>query len=109
MYKSVSGMVLSKDGKTLYFGTNGEVSIPSGVTAINICAFSGRKNLTKVTIPNTVTEIGIEAFHDCSNLTSLTFTATSKVATIDNLAFYGTGFTSFACPASVKTINEMAF
>lgn len=109
MYKSVNGMVLSKDGKTLYFGTNGEVSIPSGVTAIYICAFSGRKNLTRVTIPTTVTEIGIDAFHGCSNLTSLTFTATSKVATICEMAFCGTGFTSFTCPASVKTIKDGAF
>ena len=38
-FKDVNGMVLSKDGKTLIVGVNGDVIIPSGVTSIADFAF----------------------------------------------------------------------
>lgn len=38
-YKSVSGLLLTKDGKTLIRGINGDVTIPDGVTSIVERAF----------------------------------------------------------------------
>ncbi len=71
-YKSENGLLLSKDGKTLILGINGNVTIPSGVTSIGRGAFSGCSGLTSVTIPDSVTSIGGWAFQGCSGLTSVT-------------------------------------
>lgn len=48
------------------------VTIPEGVTSIEICAFWGCSSLTSVTIPESVTSIGSGAFSGCSALTSIT-------------------------------------
>ena len=61
-YKSVNGMLLSKDGTSLISGVNGDVTIPDGVTSIGDNAFLGCSSLTSVTIPNSVTSIGFWAF-----------------------------------------------
>ena len=70
-YKSENGLLLSKDGKTLINGINGDVVIPDSVTTIQNAAFFGRRNLTNVTIPDSVTHIEYNAFCGCSSLTSI--------------------------------------
>ena len=67
-YMSQNGLLLTKDGKTLEEGVNGEVVIPSGVTKIGYRAFAGRDRLTKVMIPAGVEVIGEEAFYGCDGL-----------------------------------------
>ena len=71
-YKTQNGMLLSKDGKTIVQGVNGNVVIPEGVTNIGACAFYGREGLTSVTLPASVTEIGSSAFSGCTNLVLFT-------------------------------------
>ena len=94
-YKAENGMLLTKDGTTLVRGVNGDVTIPTSVTAIGPCAFEGCLSLRSVeipsevkiigsyafkqcrwvksvTIPSSVKDIGQEAFHDCGSLTSVT-------------------------------------
>ena len=69
-YKSVSGLLLTKDGTVLVCGVNGDVAIPIGVTSIGDCAFSGCSNLTNVTISASVTNIKVNAFSECIKLNS---------------------------------------
>ena len=71
-YKAVNGLLLSKDGKTLIAGVNGDVTIPDSVTNIGNQAFRGYSRLTSVTISDSVTSIGDSAFDDCGSLTSVT-------------------------------------
>ena len=47
-YSSANGLLLSKDGKTLLEGINGDVVIPASVTTIETGAFQGRNGLTSV-------------------------------------------------------------
>ena len=67
-YSSRNGLLLSKDGRTLVRGVNGEVEIPSCVTVIGDSAFDGCPLLESVTIPNGVLDIGARAFFCCDGL-----------------------------------------
>ncbi len=106
-YKSVSGLLLTKDGTTLVQGVNGSVTIPNGVKTIGFSAFYELDNLTSVTIPEgveiigdyafggcymqfvdipaSVTSIGSGAFSDCPDLIDATIR--SRVANIGSGAF----------------------
>lgn len=86
-YKSVNGLLLSKDGKTLVCGVNGDVVIPSSVTSINSGAFSGHGGLTSVKMGSRVTSIGSGAFENCIGLESVTMP--SSVTSIEYNAFRG--------------------
>ena len=107
-YKSVNGLLLSKDDKTLIAGVNGDVMIPDGVTSIDDAAFSDRSGLTSVTIPNSVTNIGYSAFSSCSGLTSVTIP--DGVTSIGNEAFRGcSGLKSVKIGNGVMSIGINAF
>ncbi len=71
-YKSIDGLLLTKDGTTLVAGINRDVAIPGSVTDISSYAFCNCNGLTSVTIPDSVTSIGSYAFYGCSGLTSVT-------------------------------------
>lgn len=53
---------------TKYNGPGGDVTIPAGVTRIDIEAFKDCTDLTSVTIPESVTEIGYNVFTNCRRL-----------------------------------------
>lgn len=72
-YKSVSKLLLTKDGKTLVYGVNGEVSVPNGVTEVVDYAFAGLRNLTNVTFGADVAYFGRRVFVDCRNLNKVVF------------------------------------
>ena len=72
-YKSIDGVLYSKDGKTLIVYAPGKTDktfeIPNSVETIGDSAFEGCTSLTSVTIPNSVTTIGNFAFQGCYSLT----------------------------------------
>ena len=61
-YKSVSGLLLTKDGKKLIHGVNGDVTIPDGVECIEKRAFFCRGGLRSVEIPTSVIRVESQAF-----------------------------------------------
>ncbi|MCR5360812.1 MAG: leucine-rich repeat domain-containing protein [Bacteroidales bacterium] len=85
-----------------------EIVIPSSVTGIGECAFSGCTGLTSIEIPSSVTSIGDYAFSGCTGLTSIEIP--SSVTSIGSAAFSGcTGLTSIEIPSSVTSIGSNAF
>ena len=74
-YKSVNGLLLTKNGKALIQGVGGDVIIPNCVTSIGCEAFANCSGLTSVTIPESVTDIGDSAFSNCGGLTNITIPA----------------------------------
>ena len=67
-FQSVNGLLLTKDGKTLLYGVNGDVTIPEGVTELTPYAFLNCAELTSVAIPGSVVRLPTTAFDGCSKL-----------------------------------------
>jgi len=110
-YKSVDGILYSKDGTLLICcpgGKAGSITIPSGVTSIGNYAFQHCSNPLSITIPSSVMNIGEGAFFYCSNLTSITIP--SSVTSIEDYTFYYcSSLTGITIPSSVTSIGEGAF
>ena len=110
-YKSIDGILFSKDGTTLIScpeGKSGNIVIPNGVTSIADCGFDNCLKLRGITIPNSVTSIGEYAFCSCEGLTSMTIP--SSVTTIRDSAFCKCyGLRSIALPSGVTSIEANAF
>ncbi|MBQ4268240.1 MAG: leucine-rich repeat protein [Clostridia bacterium] len=112
VYKSVDGVLYSKDGKTLLNYPAGKkaasFAIPDSVTTIGWYAFENCQNLTNVTIPDSVTTIESGAFKNCQNLTSVVIP--DSVTTIESGAFKNCqNLTSVVIPDSVTGIGWDAF
>jgi uncharacterized repeat protein (TIGR02543 family) len=116
-YSSRNGLLLSRDGKTLVAGVNGEVTIPDSVTSIGPSAFAGRSGLTRVTIPAGLTSIDLSAFSGCSGLVGITVSENNPIYTVVNgLLITKDGSTVLAAvngnvtiPESVTSIAPSAF
>ncbi len=90
-YKSVRGLLLSKDGKTLVAVPGGlkRVRIPAGVQCIGKEAFFECEQLESVTIPDSVTRIEEGAFWRCRRLKDVKIPA--SVTSIGKRAFLDAG------------------
>ena len=93
-----------------YLGKSTEITIPNGITKINIEALSGCTSLTSIEVPSSVTSIEEYAFNSCKNLKKVTFEENSKLESIENSAFEDCCLlTNIKIPASVRSIGEDAF
>lgn len=108
-YKSIDGMMYSKDGTTLIKGVNkANVVIADGTKIVEDGAFDGYKALANITIPNSVTSIGNRAFYECTSLSGITIP--NSVTKIESSAFSNCeALTSITIPSSVKTMGVMVF
>lgn len=105
-YKSIDGVLFSKDMKTLYRYPLGKVDsefvIPESVTTVKGSAFYGAKNLTNIVIGSNVTKIegsafrntGITTLYIPNNVTSLGDNVASGCTSLVWVVF-GKGITSF--------------
>lgn len=88
-YKSVDGVLYSRNGKTLLSFPAGkkdtEFHVPRGVKKIAAAAFIGNKTLRKVFLPDTVSYIGEKTFMDCRNLEGIS--CKEKIKRIVKTAF----------------------
>jgi len=108
-----------------------DVTIPSGVTNIGVCAFAWCSSMTNITISHTVRSIGDQAFQDCRQLVSVDIP--DSVESIGETAFWGccslsrvklslgmtslapdtflycSGLTRVTLPPSVTNISDTAF
>ena len=91
-----------------------ELTIPSDITNIKSCTFSGYKSLTSVTIPDSVTSIESGAFQGCSSLAEFNgkyASADKRCLVIDGVLhlFAPAGLTEYTIPDSVTSIGGSAF
>ena len=109
--KVEEGMLMSKDGKKLYFCLrNGKttVTVPDTVTSIEKYAFGNYKILSTVNLPQNLQNIGNGAFQGCTGLTQIQFP--SKLMTIGQNAFKEcTGLTQIELPGELTEITYNVF
>lgn len=138
-YKSLNGVLYSKDGETLIQYPNGKkdaiYKVPNTVKSIENSAFKRNEflkelvfeenskletilsstfydcgNLTKVDIPSSVTSIGFDAFYNCTSLVSVKFEDDSQLLSIGNSAFGNCVLlVSIVIPEKVDSIGEVPF
>ena len=112
LYKSVNGVLYSRDGKKLIFypmaKTEKAFDIPIGTEAIGSGAFAYNTHIETINIPNSVITVGINAFLKCSSLESVTLS--NNLESIPYQAFYGcTSLKNITIPKSIKSIGDFAF
>lgn len=84
------------------------ITIPEGITLLDVNAFYQCSELAEVTLPSTLTTIGDYALAECSNLTTIELP--DAVTTIGNNAFSRCSkLTAVNMPAQLVTIGSYAF
>ena len=107
-FKSIDGVLFSKDGKTLKRYPPGKRTrtylVPAGVTEIAPYAFADCRHLSSVVLPFGVVKIGELAFTHCHQLTAISLPEGLKI--IECFAFqYCDRLLPFAIPESVSKIG----
>ena len=79
----------------LFYGCSAltSITLPEGISGINIRAFYECSSLTNITIPSMVNYIDSYAFHNCSNLTKVYIEALTPPS-LDSTAFTSSGITA---------------
>ena len=119
-YKSVDGILYSKDGRSLIkcpTKRTGKVIIPNGVTEIRACAFEGSE-VESVTFPDSLKIIESYAFRNCLYLKNVDFgNGITQIGDSNEKDFRGFGYLFEACenlksvsiPEQVEAIGYAAF
>jgi predicted ribosomally synthesized peptide with SipW-like signal peptide len=111
-FKSVDGVLYSKDGTSLIkYGagkTDTSFTIPDSVTQIDYVSFYGNSHLTRLTIGDNVNFIGNNAFIDCTALTNVVIG--NGVTTIKDYAFdYCINLVSVSIGSGLAQIGNAIF
>ena len=111
-FKVVSGMLCTRNGRTLVTYPKGEtwttVSVPEGVTDIGDYAFSECDRVTSVVMPAGVERVGDSAFQNCGYLSRVELP--DSVTQIGAYAFSGCYALKFMpFPGNVMSIGAYAF
>ena len=98
---------------TGYFGSGGDVVIPSTINGetisrIDYDVFKDNRTITSISIPDTVESIGAGAFMNCSKLETIRLS--NKLTVLENSLFSGcNSLKNIDFPNSLKTIDNYAF
>ncbi len=111
-YKSVDGVLFSKDGTALIAYPMGntalEYVIPDTVTYVGDCAFYGAKKIEKIIVPTSVTELGWGAFRECTKVKNIDLSY--NISVIGQTAFCEcTALEGIIIPAAIKKIDTFMF
>jgi len=110
-YKSVSGVLYSKDGTRLICcpgGKSGNLSIPSGVTSIPPYSVAYCSVLQSVNIPSSVTSIGDYAFYFDTSLQSITVdSANTTYKSSNGMLCSKDGTVLICCPSGKPAISSV--
>lgn len=109
-YKSIDGVVYSKDGKTLVLcpaGRTGNFTVPHHATSIAPYAFYSCKKLNSITLAQGTTEIPDGAFAGCWGLEDVKMPHGLK--RIGKRAFDGTIVQQMNFPTTMEYIADSAF
>ena len=101
------GVVTIKDWAFYSCSSLTSVIIPKGVTSIEQSAFQYCKSLTTVIFPEGLTSIGEYSFYACESLTSVSLP--EGLISIGRAAFCGCSLTFVDMPASVASVESLAF
>jgi len=109
-YKSINGVLFSKDERTVVIYPNAKSSeyiIPDNVKQIAHLAFRGCSSLEHVYMPNSVSEIGDYAFGGCKNLKTINISqnATALISTFTGCS----SLTSITIPNSIQRVSFDSF
>lgn len=108
-YKTIDGIVYTKNGKIVVAGSLGleHVVIPEGVEKLGHSVFRNCK-MKSVVLPDSIDRIRAKAFCQCENLKSVKLG--NNVDTIEDSAFAECcSLKHIDIPAGIKTINDYAF
>lgn len=111
-FKTVDGVLFSKDMKTLiYYPRNKkdiEYTVPDTVTTIAHAAFASCKNLTKINLPKGLELIDACAFDGCTNVKNMIIP--EKVGVIEAYAFTDcNSLENIKLPSNLTCISNYAF
>lgn len=108
-YRSVDGVLFSRDGSTLLrCKKGGAYAVPDGVAVIGSYAFNQNTALTAVSLPDSVTTIGSLAFGDCSSLTQVALP--EHLTEFNWQTFYGcAALTEIVIPPRVTALPAYLF
>lgn len=111
-YKSVDGILFSKDGKTLYkypAGKDGTAyTVPASMKTVYDGAFRDSKKLISIDFENDDTAIGQRAFASCTALKSISLP--KNLTSIAQGLFYNcSSLKEISIPAGVTDIDRNAF
>jgi len=109
VYKSIDGILYSRDGLTLHFcphAKSGAVSVAQGTQTIAGKAFFANYGITSIEFPDGLLKIGEYAFYGCSGFTKVCIPGT--VTELGERAFLYSEVTQFVFFGSVAVLGQVS-